>query len=160
MTKEERIAKLEKELAELKEEVETEKEWPKCGDKYWVFDGEGTLHPAVWEGTYYEVERRWIGNIFRSEEEAWRTKHRLTARKKFLDHGGHEGNDGAYKQYMKIGHFWIASPMTTGTGIFPVIASAQPAIGIWFETEADCSRAIDSLTDDEKAALCWMGESE
>ncbi len=28
------------------------------------------------------------------------------------------------------------------------------AFDIWFETEADCRRAIESLTDDEKAALC------
>ena len=34
------------------------------------------------------------------------------------------------------------------------------AFDIWFETEADCRRAIESLTDDEKAALCWMGENE
>lgn len=34
------------------------------------------------------------------------------------------------------------------------------AFDIWFETKADAQKAIDSLTDDEKAALCWTGEEE
>lgn len=34
------------------------------------------------------------------------------------------------------------------------------AFDIWFKTEADCNRAIDSLTKDEVAALCWTGDEE
>lgn len=163
MTKEERIERLEKELAELKEEIAAEKmkkgpRKPEHLDAYYMISDAGHVVESFWDDCSIDNKRLGLDNIFRSEEEAWRTKHRLTARKKFLDHGGHEGNDGAYKQYMEIGFFWIASPMSTGTGINPVIASAQPAIGIWFETVKDCQRAIDSLTDDEKAALCWIGE--
>lgn len=34
------------------------------------------------------------------------------------------------------------------------------AFDIWFETEDACQKAIDSLTDEEKAALCWMRDGE
>lgn len=127
---------------------------PEKGDYYYTVD----LLATSWDADRTDYCRLELGNVFQTREEAERMVHRLKARKKFLDAGGHEGMDGAYKQYMGIGFFWIASPMSTGTGINPVIVSAQPAIGIWFETSGDCGRAIDSLTDDEKAALCWMGE--
>lgn len=148
----------------MKEEIAAEKTgkgpWePECGSLFYRVSDSGSVGIKRWEDTTCGDEWRWqIGNVFQTEEEAKRMVCRLKARKKFLDAGGHEGNDGAYKQYMGIGFFWIASPMSTGTGINPVIVSAQPAIGIWFETSGDCGRAIDSLTDDEKAALCWMGE--
>lgn len=139
--------------------VEPEGPWkPETGERYYVVSDIGSVGPFCWWGNGIDKRKLDIGNVFQTEEEAKRMVCRLKARKKFLDAGGHEGNDGAYKQYMGIGFFWIASPMSTGTGINPVIVSAQPAIGIWFETSGDCGRAIDSLTDDEKAALCWMGE--
>lgn len=34
------------------------------------------------------------------------------------------------------------------------------AFDIWFETEGDCLRAINSLNEQEIEALCWQGEEE
>ncbi|WP_289423730.1 hypothetical protein, partial [Faecalibaculum rodentium] len=80
---------------------------------------------------------------------------RLRARKKFLDAGGHEGMDG-----YRFGDRYHAYPQRCDKTLIVAKEGSVTAFDIWFETEADGRRAIESLTDDEKAALCWMGENE
>ena len=93
MTKEERIERLEKELAEMKEEIAAEKTgkgpWePECGSLFYRVSDSGSVGIKRWEDTTCGDEWRWqIGNVFQTEEEAKRMVCRLKARKKFLDAG-------------------------------------------------------------------------
>lgn len=161
MTKEERIERLEKELAEMKEEIAAEKTgkgpWePECGSLFYRVSDSGSVGIKRWEDTTCGDEWRWqIGNVFQTEEEAKRIVHRLKARKKFLDAGGHEGMDG-YEFEDK----YHAYPQRCDKTLIVAKEDGVTAFDIWFETEDACQKAIDSLTEDEKAALCWMGESE
>ena len=75
MTVEERIAKLEKELTELKESIKKDDEdnkpgKPKHGERYYYFNSEGRIK-AIWyddfSGDFHSYE---IGNCFMSIEEA------------------------------------------------------------------------------------------
>lgn len=77
MTTEERIAKLEKELAELKESIKEEDEnnqfcWkPKHGERYCYINSEGHIKSTIWyddySGDFHSYE---IGNCFANCEDA------------------------------------------------------------------------------------------
>lgn len=74
-----------------------------------------------------------------------------------LDAGGHEGVPD-FNPNM-VHPLWIVSPTELNALTWEAVV-VVPAFEIWFESEDDARKAIDSLTDDEKAALCWTGESE
>ena len=124
---------------------------PEKGDSYYTVD----LLATSWDADITDYCRLELGNVFRTREEAERTVHRLKARKKFLNAGGHEGMDG----YV-FGYRYHAYPQGGDKTLIIAKEGSVTAFDIWFETEADCRRAIESLTDDEKAALCWTGENE
>lgn len=128
---------------------------PETGDRYFHIYGNGDFEEDCWFGGAADDYRAEIGNVFRTNAEIKRIVHRLKARKKFLDAGGHEGMDG-YEFEDK----YHAYPQRCDKTLIVAKEDGVTAFDIWFETEDACQKAIDSLTDDEKAALCWMGESE
>lgn len=128
---------------------------PETGERYYVVSDIGAVGALCWCNDEIDKRKLDIGNVFRTKSEAARALHRLKARKKFLDAGGHEGMDG-----YEFGNKYHVYPQRGENRLNATIEGNVTAFDIWFETEADCNRAINSLSDDEKAALCWMGESE
>lgn len=128
---------------------------PKNYDRYFHLCGNGDLEETYWFGWDSEDRRAELGNVFQTLEEAKRMVHRLKARKKFLDAGGHEGMDG-----LVFGDRYHVYPQRGDKILMSAKERNVTAFDIWFETEADCNRAIDSLTKDEVAALCWTGDEE
>lgn len=136
--------------------LEDEGSWkPKNGDRYFRICGNGDLEETYWFGWDSEDRRAELGNVFQTLEEAKRMVHRLKARKKFLDAGGHEGMDG-----LVFGDRYHVYPQRGDKRLMSAKECSVTAFDIWFETEEDCNRAIDNLTKDEVAALCWTGEEE
>lgn len=64
MNKQQRIEKIEAELAKLKAECAEEQEWPQSGDEYWFYDC------CEWEDDDVDQARLASGNCFRTKEEA------------------------------------------------------------------------------------------
>lgn len=131
---------------------------PECGSLFYRAADTGSVGIKRWEDTTCGDEWRWqIGNVFQTEEEAKRMVCRLKARKKFLDTGGHEGVERYFDLQPPTKPVWHIYP--TGYGCLRTEKkSCVTAFDIWFESEDDVQKAIDSLTDDEKAALCWIGK--
>ena len=131
--------------------LEDEGPWkPKNGDRYFHICGNGDLEETYWFGWDSEDRRAELGNVFQTLEEAKRMVHRLKARKKFLNAGGHEGMDG----YV-FGDRYHVYPQGCDKRLMSAKECSVTAFDIWFETEEDCQKAIDSLTEDEVKALCW-----
>lgn len=128
---------------------------PNNGDGYFHICGNGDLEETYWFGWDSENRRAELGNVFQTLEEAERMVHRLKARKKFLDAGGHEGMDG----YV-FGDRYHVYPQGCDKKLMSAKECSVTAFDIWFETEEDCQKAIDSLTEDEVKALCWTRENE
>lgn len=141
--------------------VEPEGPWkPECGERYYVVSDIGSVGTLCWCDDEIDKRKLDIGNVFQTKSEAERALHRLKARKKFLDAGGHEGpikpnTQGWFASLVKSGD---AIPVTEYTLEPRHFCAVTPTFAAWFESEEDCQKAIDSLTDDEKAALCWIGE--
>lgn len=125
---------------------------PETGDRYFHIYGNGDFEEDCWFGWAADDYRAEIGNVFRTNAEIKRIVNRLKARKKFLDAGGHEGMDG-----LVFGDRYHVYPQRGDKILMSAKERNVTAFDIWFETEADCNRAIDSLTKDEVAALCWTG---
>lgn len=128
---------------------------PECEEKYYTIYGCGSVETFKWVDCLMDDLRMEMGNVFQTKAEAERMVHRLKARKKFLDAGGHEGMDG-----LVFGDIYHVYPQRGYKKLMSAKERNVTAFDIWFETEADCNRAIDSLTKDEVAALCWTGENE
>lgn len=133
---------------------------PELGERYYIVSDFGNVNESHWDGYSIDNFRLKIGDVFRTEAEAERMVHRLKARKKFLDAGGHEGPE-AHKAFRERtdGPMWCTYPCISGK-LEAYEADYLSAFEIWFESEDDARKAIDSLSDDEKAALCWTGENE
>lgn len=133
---------------------------PKNCDRYFHIYGNGDLEETYLFGWDSEDRRAELGNVFQTLEEAKRMVNRLKARKKFLDAGGHEGPE-AHKAFRERtdGPMWCTYPCISGK-LEAYEADYLSAFEIWFESEDDARKAIDSLSDDEKAALCWTGDGE
>ncbi len=133
---------------------------PERGEHYCIVSDFGYVTGSCWDDDRIDNKRLDIGGVFRTEAEANRALHRLKARKKFLDAGGHEGPE-AHKAFRERtdGPMWCTYPCISGK-LEAYEADYLSAFEIWFESEDDARKAIESLTDDEKAALCWMGENE
>lgn len=141
--------------------LEDEGPWkPECEEKYYTIYDCGSVETFKWVDCLMDDLRKEMGNVFRTEAEAERTVHRLKARKKFLDAGGHEGpikpnTQGWFACLVKVS----AAILTPEYTLEPRHHCAvTPTFVAWFESEEYCQKAIDSLTDDEKAALCWIGK--
>lgn len=133
---------------------------PECEEKYYTIYGCGSVETFKWVDCLMDDLRKEMGNVFQTKSEAERTVHRLKARKKFLDAGGHEGPE-AHKAFRERtdGPIWCAYPCISGK-LEADEADYLSAFEIWFESEDDAQKAIDSLTEDEVKALCWTGENE
>ena len=118
---------------------------PEKGDYYYTVD----LLATSWDADRTDYCRLGLGNVFQTREEAKRTVNRLKARKKFLDAGGHEGVDG-----LVFGDKYHVYPQRGDKILMSAKEHNVTAFDIWFESEEDCQKAIDSLTDDEVKALC------
>lgn len=118
-------------------------------------DRHGDLEETYWFGWDSEDRRAELGNVFQTLEEAKRMVHRLKARKKFLDAGGHEGMDG----YV-FGDRYHVYPQRCDKTLFVAKEGSVTAFDMLFASKDNARKAIDSLTDDEKAALCWTRENE
>lgn len=131
---------------------------PETGDRYFHIYGNGDFEEDYWFGGAADDYRAEIGNVFRTNAEIKRIVHRLKARKKFLDAGGHEGPE-AHKAFRERTNdpIWNVFPTCEGS-LFADTADYISAFEIWFESKADTQKAINSLTEDEKAALCWTGD--
>ena len=75
MDKLERIEQIEKELAELKEQVKAEepKGWPQPGDLYYWIDLYGSVYTDLWAGdkrSAIDIARLEMGNVYQYEAEA------------------------------------------------------------------------------------------
>ena len=128
---------------------------PECEEKYYTIYGCGSVETFKWVDCLMDDLRKEMGNVFRTKEEAERMVHRLKARKKFLDAGGHEGMDG-----LVFGDRYHVYPQGCDKKLMSAKECSVTAFDIWFETEEDCQKAIDSLTEDEVKALCWTRENE
>ena len=128
---------------------------PEYGERYYAISDDGKRRAYQWSHENADKFRLWMGNVFQTETEAKRALNRLRARKKFLDAGGHEGMDG-----LVFVDRYNAYPQRCDKTLIVAKEGSVTAFDIWFETEADCNRAIDSLTKDEVAALCWTGDEE
>lgn len=143
--------------------LEEEGTWkPETGESYYTITDTGNMPTLYWDGDSLDNFRLGIGNVFRTEAEANRALRRLKARKKFLDAGGYEGpikpnTQGWFASLVKSGD---AIPVTEYTLEPRHFCAVTPTFAAWFESEEDCQKAIDSLTDDEKAALRWTGDEE
>lgn len=130
---------------------------PKNYDRYFHLCGNGDLEETYWFGWDSEDRRAELGNVFQTLEEAKRMVHRLKARKKFLDAGGHAGVPDSNPNM--VHPLWIVSPTELNALTWEAVV-VVPAFEIWFKCPEDCQKAIDSLTKDEVAALCWTGDEE
>lgn len=76
---EQRINKLEQELAELKKvKVEENKKWkPKSYEVYYFLDSYGAVENNTWEDDEYDIYVYLQGNCFKTEEEAEHYKRKL-----------------------------------------------------------------------------------
>jgi hypothetical protein len=78
MKLQERIEKMEKELAELKASVVAQSlEWPSVDDSYWTIIAHGAVLTYRFCDDEFDRDILKIGNIFRTEEEAERGVERL-----------------------------------------------------------------------------------
>lgn len=127
---------------------------PECEEKYYTIYGCGSVETFKWVDCLMDDLRKEIGNVFQTKAEAERMVHRLKARKKFLDAGGHEGMDG-----LVFGDRYHVYPQRGDKILMSAKERNVTAFDIWFETEDACQKAINSLTEDEVKALCWMGDS-
>lgn len=130
---------------------------PKCEEKYYTIYGCGSVETFKWVDCLMDDLRKEMGNVFQTKAEAERMVHRLKARKKFLDAGGHEGVPDSNPNM--VHPLWIVSPTELNALTWEAVV-VVPAFEIWFKCPEDCQKAIDSLSDDEKAALCWTGDEE
>ena len=71
-----RIEELEKELLELKEQAKEEL-FPQDEDKYWYVGMRGDVFSSEWEGLPSEEHMLEVGNIFKTEDEAYFKVERL-----------------------------------------------------------------------------------
>ena len=69
---EERIAKLEKELDELKEVEIEDDEFPRLGEQYWFVDSVGNVFGDCWYDSMADNYRKDFLRIFKTEEECYR----------------------------------------------------------------------------------------
>ena len=122
---------------------------PEYGERYYAISDDGKRRAYQWSHENADKFRLWMGNVFQTETEAKRALNRLRARKKFLDAGGHEGIDD-----LVFGDKYHVYPQRGDKILMSAKERNVTAFDIWFETEADCQKAIDSLTDDEVKALC------
>ena len=127
---------------------------PECEEKYYTIYGCGSVETFKWVDCLMDDLRKEMGNVFQTKAEAERMVHRLKARKKFLDAGGHEGMDG-----LVFGDRYHVYPQRGDKILMSAKERNVTAFDIWFETEDACQKAINSLTEDEVKALCWMGDS-
>ncbi|WP_242324569.1 hypothetical protein [Faecalibaculum rodentium] len=130
---------------------------PECEEKYYTIYGCGSVETFKWVDCLMDDLRKEMGNVFQTKAEAERMVHRLKARKKFLDAGGHAGVPDSNPNM--VHPLWIVSPTELNALTWEAVV-VVPAFEIWFKCPEDCQKAIDSLSDDEKAALCWTGENE
>ena len=128
---------------------------PEYGERYYAISDDGKRRVYQWSHENADKFRLWMGNVFQTETEAKRALNRLRARKKFLNAGGHEGMDG----YV-FGDRYHVYPQRGDKILMSAKEHNVTAFDIWFESEEDCQKAIDSLTDDEVKALCWKGGEE
>lgn len=130
---------------------------PKNGERYCCISGSGQERTSPWGDDSVDNGRWDIGNVFRTEAEAKRALRRLKAQKKFLDAGGHEGVERYFDLQPPTSPVWHIYP--TGCGYLRTEKkSSVTAFDIWFESEDDARKAINSLNDEEVKALCWMGD--
>ena len=128
---------------------------PECEEKYYTIYGCGSVETFKWVDCLMDDLRKEMGNVFQTKAEAERMVHRLKARKKFLDAGGHAGVPDSNPNM--VHPIWIVSPTELNALTWEAVV-VVPAFEIWFKCPEDCQKAIDSLSDDEKAALCWTGD--
>lgn len=126
---------------------------PKYGERYYAISDDGKRRAYQWSHENADKFRLWMGNVFQTETEAKRALNSLRARKKFLDAGGHEGMDG-----LVFGDRYHVYPQRGDKILIVAKENSVTAFDIWFASKDNAQKAIDSLSDDEKAALCWMGE--
>lgn len=126
---------------------------PEYGERYYAISDDGKRRAYQWSHENADKFRLWMGNVFQTETEAKRALNRLRARKKFLDAGGHEGMDG----YV-LGDRYHAYPQRCDKTLIVAKENSVTAFDIWFASKDNAQKAIDSLSDDEKAALCWTGD--
>lgn len=141
--------------------LEDEGTWkPENGEFYYTITDTGNMPTLYWDGDSLDNFRLEIGNVFHTEAEAERALHRLKARKKFLDAGGHEGIDG-YCEFRNHMHKPMLGVFLQIDGTLVVRElNGISAFMIWFESKEDCEKAINSLNEEEVKALCWTGENE
>ncbi|WP_276905100.1 hypothetical protein [Faecalibaculum rodentium] len=135
---------------------------PKNEEFYYTITNTGDMTTLCWDDDSIDKFRLEIGNVFRTEAEANRALHRLRARKKFLDAGGYEGQikpntKGWFVCLVKVRAAMPSPEYTLKPGCFNAVT---PTFVVWFESEEDCQKAIDSLTEEEVKALCWTGENK
>lgn len=128
---------------------------PECEEKYYTIYGCGSVETFKWVDCLMDDLRKEMGNVFQTKAEAERMVHRLKARKKFLDAGGHEGIEGFSR-----GVIYKAFTQCGDNGMIVLKGNCVSAFDIWFASKDDAQKAIDSLTEDEVKALCWKGEEE
>lgn len=129
---------------------------PEYGERYYAISDDGKRRAYQWSHENADKFRLWMGNVFQTETEAKRALNRLRARKKFLDAGGHEGVEGFFEfDSCPYGVFYRSEDNV----LVPLAGCTVSPFEIWFESEDDCQKAIDSLTEDEVKALCWKGDS-
>ena len=75
MNLQERIEALETEFADkiktLKAEAQREDKFPQDGDRYWYIDSDGEVFSSEWESFPSEEHMLEVGNIFKTEDEAY-----------------------------------------------------------------------------------------
>lgn len=130
---------------------------PEFGEKYYTIYGCGSVETFKWVDCIMDDLRKEMGNVFQTKAEAKRMVHRLKARKKFLNAGGHAGVPD-FNPNM-VHPLWIVSPTELNALTWEAVV-VVPAFEIWFKCPEDCRKAIDSLTEDEVKALCRTGDEQ
>lgn len=139
---------MEKQLKELKSEIERAKNWEMKStydydDKYFFIDGEGTVGRSRWDNMGIDINRFSQGNIFKTEEEAYLESERRILLAKFREFRD-ERNEGWKPDWTDINESKWSAVLITGKlkALSICLNNSFDTFG-YFKNREDCQRAIE-----------------
>lgn len=147
-TIEQRIADIEEQLAQLKQEAKASAdEWPKMGDEFYRVDAYGYCDD-VWQGGTADMAMLNCGNVFRTEEEAKREVERrkvLTELRKLAK---------ASWNKEPVNYAYYSLRLLSGVIDICAYSYRRNELGVvYFATEKDAEAAIETIGADRLMLL-------
>lgn len=139
---------MEKQLKELKSEIEREKNWEMKStydydDKYFFIDGEGKVGRSRWNNMGIDINRFSQGNIFKTEEEANLESNRRILLAKFREFRD-ERNEGWKPDWTDANESKWSAVLSAGKleALSMYLNNGFDTFG-HFKNREDCQRAIE-----------------